>query len=838
MHRALAMAALLLAACPGKPADTGRGELDPEAPDLDGDGYGSDVDCDDDDPAVHPGATELCNGVDDDCDGYIDDADPSVDGGQAWYEDGDGDGWGRDGDAVVRCTAPTGWVAVDGDCDDGSVAVHPGAAELCNGVDDDCDGVVDDDPVDGEVWYADADADGYGAPDLPVRACARPGGYVGDATDCDDGDASIHPGANERCDGVDEDCDGAVDEDPVDPPAWYADVDGDGYGDPTVATSACLRPGGHVADATDCDDGDATIHPGADEHCDGVDEDCDGAVDEEPVDGGAWYLDGDGDGYGDGGVSTTACGQPSGYVADGTDCDDADPAVSPGAQERCDGVDDDCDGAVDESPAVDAPTWYADVDADGYGDAGSATAACSQPSGHVADGTDCDDGDPGIHPGASESCDGIDEDCDGSVDEGAVDGSTWYADADGDGYGDAASATTACAAPSGYGSDATDCDDSDPYSHPGAAELCDGVDNDCDGSVDGGGLATWFDSAGTPTDLSGTLGAGTPSAAVTLGATRDGTLVLCPDTWYLHLEVATADYAVVGMGGSGSTVLQGDGTAPILQARSGAAVIAVEGLTLSGGWGGDGAGISGGSAVVDLTLDDVVVQDCFSYGDGGGIYLVGGSLAATDLVLDGNDAISSGGGIYLYGGTASFSGLTVTGNTAGYISGGLYLTHGPFTLDDVLISGNQSAYGGGLMGYYGTLSMSDCEVSGNAATTWGGGAYLHTASLSLDSCQIFGNQAGTSTAYGAGGGVFAYNGSSIGCIGSASETAGIYLNSAYYGGGVYLYDAYAAVVSSACDWGTSTAGDDNWWGDVSSPYFWAASFGVDASFTCVGTACY
>ncbi|MCB9762036.1 MAG: putative metal-binding motif-containing protein [Alphaproteobacteria bacterium] len=169
---------------------------------------------------------------------------------------------------------------VEADCDDGDPAVHPGADEVCDGVDNNCDGTVDEDATDAPTWYPDADADTFGDPASPATACAAPEGHVADATDCDDADATVHPGADEVCDGVDQDCDGEVDEDATDAPTWYADADADTFGDPTVTVDACEAPEGHVADATDCDDADATVHPDAIDDCDRIDNDCDESIDE------------------------------------------------------------------------------------------------------------------------------------------------------------------------------------------------------------------------------------------------------------------------------------------------------------------------------------------------------------------------------------------------------------------------------------------------------------------------------------------------------------------------------------------------------------------------------
>ncbi len=473
--------------------------------DDDGDGWAACEDCDDSDAAVHPGGTELCNGVDDDCDGTVDE-DEAADA-SAWYADTDGDGYGDAGSTESACTAPSGYVADSNDCDDSDAAVHPAAAEACNGVDDDCDGSVDeDDAADAATWYQDLDADGYGDAAASTVACDAPSGYVADASDCDDSDGAVNPASTELCDGVDNDCDGSVDEDDAaDAATWYADADSDGYGDAAASTVACHPPSGYLADTTDCDDGDAAVHPAASELCNGMDDDCDGAVDEDSAtDAATWYADADGDGYGDAASSTAACSQPSGHVADATDCDDGEAAIHPAATEVCNELDDDCDGAVDDDDASLDPgtgsTWYTDADADGWGDAGSTIEACSQPSGTVADATDCDDDDAAVHPAADEACNGVDDDCDGAVDEdSAVDADTWYLDADGDGYGDASDSVIGCGAPSGYVADATDCDDDDAAVHPASTEVCNGIDDDCDGAVDdedasldGASTTTWY----------------------------------------------------------------------------------------------------------------------------------------------------------------------------------------------------------------------------------------------------------------------------------------------------------------------------------------------------------
>jgi hypothetical protein len=161
------------------------------------------------------------------------------------------------------------------------------------------------------------------------------------------------------------------------------------------------------------------------------------------------------------------------------DCNDMDERVHPMAPERCNGVDDDCDGTTDEDPIDAAAIVFRDVDGDGYGDDASAMRACSTSAGLVERGMDCDDSTSSIHPGASEACNGIDDDCDEVVDNGLT-RTIWHADRDRDGFGDPAMTLSACVAPPGYVDEATDCDDRSMIAHPGGTEICNGADDDCD----------------------------------------------------------------------------------------------------------------------------------------------------------------------------------------------------------------------------------------------------------------------------------------------------------------------------------------------------------------------
>ena len=381
----------------GVGADSGGDDSD-AAVDNDGDGSPEGEDCDDADPTTYPGAAELCDGEDNSCDGAIDEGVLS-----SFYADGDGDGYGA-GDTLLACEAPSGAVAQDGDCDDADPRYNPGAAET------DC-ADPNDYNCDGSVGYADGDGDGFAA-----------------CQECDDGDAAVNPTAIEVCDGRDNDCDGVTDgADATDATTFYADSDGDGYGDVDFPVVDCAQPEGYASLSTDCDDSAAAVNPGAAEVCDTLDNDCDGLIDDadESVDlttGGTFYADNDGDGFGDADAPMGACALPaSGAAENDADCDDGDGAVNPDASEVCDELDNDCDGLIDDADdSVDlstGETFYGDSDGDGYGDSDELITACALPSGAAVVDGDCDDGAGTTFPGATDACDGEDNNCDGLIDE-------------------------------------------------------------------------------------------------------------------------------------------------------------------------------------------------------------------------------------------------------------------------------------------------------------------------------------------------------------------------------------------------------------------------------------
>ncbi|MBX7190793.1 MAG: putative metal-binding motif-containing protein [Sandaracinaceae bacterium] len=364
-----------------------------------------------------------------------------------------------DGHGASSCVDARG-VPLGDDCDDAEISVHPGAAELCDaeGADEDCDPST--------LGGRDGDGDGF------VDSACCNGSACGD--DCNDAVRGASPAGTEVCDGLDDDCDGSIDEDVL--ALVFRDLDGDGHGDPAASRMACPGAGGYVALGDDCDDASAMRSPTLFEACDGIDNDCDGVAD--PADAPVivrWYLDEDGDGFGDPSRATESCAVPGpGFSLLGTDCDDADAARHPGQREQCNGLDDDCNGRPDFEIG---PGDTEDDDLDGRPDARCTPAP-------APDRADCDDRDAATGGGASEICDGRDNDCDRATDEGVF-STLFYRDADADGWGNATGGTlVGCGAAVGYTERAGDCDDANVDRHPSQIEACNGTDEDCDARID------------------------------------------------------------------------------------------------------------------------------------------------------------------------------------------------------------------------------------------------------------------------------------------------------------------------------------------------------------------
>ena len=373
--------------------------------------------------------------------------------------------------------------------------------------------------------------------------------------------------------------------------------------------------------------------------------------------------------------------------------------------------------------------WYLDADGDGFGAEGSSS--CQKEEGYVSIGGDCDDSDDSIHPDAQEVCDGVDQDCDGQVDEDAVDMIEGFVDSDGDGYGDTFVAS--CDPVSGLVDEDGDCDDEDPAIHPGAEDICDGVDNDCDGQDGTGGLNV-------------------PGSYATIGeavdAAEDGDMVcVSPGTYTERFSFDDKDILVIGSGGSEVTFVDGqqNGTIVTFEGEESDDAL-LQGFTLLNGAAPMGGGVhvrEGASP----TIRDVAVVDAECPGlavcRGAGIALEKSGAVLIDVRVTGSRSWASetveGGGMYVDGGNVELLRVTVsdnsvenTGSGKNAFGGGLYV-EGDLSGTNVILTGNTvssdwTAAGGGAHVEQGELELTNAIVAQNEVE----GRYLATgAGLSL-----------------------------------------------------------------------------------------------------------
>ena len=698
-------------------------------------------------------------------------------------------------------------------------------------------------------------AEGYAQTTLTVIVDQDHDGVAAE-DDCDDEDPNSFPGAVDVCDGVDNDCDGIPDNNP---PVWYLDSDNDQFGTGT-GVQACDAPEDHVADNSDCDDSDDTQFPGADELCNGEDDDCNDLVDDDPIDAIAYYPDVDNDGTGADDEVVYACEAPSGiYTEVPGDCDDSNAAINSAAAEVCDGLDNDCDDRIDEEP----PTWYTDADDDGYGVTSSAVEQCEPPSPTaVQEGNDCDDTLNTVNPGATEVCNDIDDDCNGSIDDSVSEGIEWFADLDGDGFGDPESSQLACDQPDNTAERPFDCDDSDPAKNPTAEELCNNEDDDCDGNIED---ALWAgEDHPYPTPMAAvraavagdmvciesgvyteTMNFGGKNLRV-MGVDRDtvimqsttgprftggenATSLLAHMTFDPRAEDGSST-APVGCGGLGCA-LSISNTSPTLRdlrfagfaassreinatvsVSGGAAVFEdvefadmtttqgyingreVTGVFRANNWNGSGHGMT-------FTNNQTVrynANNTYPYSNTKGLamYLSGGSTMLEDVTITGNVGNSpqtNNGTIYVTGGTHTFERLRVVDNTlnrgrggAFFITGAANVTINNGVLADNYVTGT-NPLGGAILIQSGTVALNNVDiigntVSGSSTTDCGGGAIGHygpnTSSLTAVNA-IFANNTATCGGVQQGGVIATDTGSSS----SNSFTAALsYVN--LFGNGV------------------------------------------------------
>ena len=493
-------------------------------------------DCNDNNNLINPNATEICDGVDNNCDLNIDESLPTF----TYYLDADNDGFGDLNFTTTDCSVPAGYSVNSLDCNDANNQINPSATDVpANNIDEDCSGAdaplvplmlgiyeftqpsacpvtataVTTQPTTatfgtflssgvncqaaGNVynnndWNTTTTIDLTEYAEFSITAnecqsidldriafnhrCSATGGtptwYVRSSLDNYATDLGTGISGNNNNQNLDDTVTLGAAFNAVSnvtfrfyltgigttgatfrfdnvslygnafalpTQTYYADVDNDGFGDLSFDSLSCSIPVGFVLNSTDCNDADSLINPNT-----------------------VWFLDTDLDTFGDASNSIVSCTQPAGYVLDSTDCNDNDNQIT---------------GSI---------MYYVDADLDGFGDFATGATFCTNPgAGYVTNSTDCDDSNNSIFPGATEICDGIDNDCVGGIDNGLT-FVTYYTDADLDGFGTGAGQSLCTNPGTGFAIVAGDCNDSNDQINPDSPEICDGIDNDCAGGIDNG----------------------------------------------------------------------------------------------------------------------------------------------------------------------------------------------------------------------------------------------------------------------------------------------------------------------------------------------------------------
>lgn len=451
------------------------------------------------------------------------------------------------------------------------------------------------------------------------------------------------------------------------------------------------------------------------------------------------------------------------------DCNDSDPNIFPGADEICDGFDNDCDGAVDND-AIDGAKTYLDGDGDGFGNEASEVVACQLDPGYVDQAGDCDDGNSAVNPDAQEVCDltETDDDCDGLVNlfDDSIDVSTtisYYPDVDQDGYGDTfADVTLACSDPSTadlrYVTNNNDCNDSSNLAKPGGIELCDGLDNDCDATTDEDGMVMSVDRSGGRQDRTATFSAGTPSKPISYRTIGEETLYFCDGTHYANIQT---EYSLdlKGVNGDTRTVLSGASRGSVVEMTGDSIDVTISGLTIEGGqafandtsaveYAGGGVHCNGASTLV---ITDSKISDNTADESGGGIYGQNCTITIENTEIAENTTEVVGGGIMLFGGSITLNETTVSQNDAGVMGAGIALISDmssatakvtTFTMNNSVVTSNTAAfYGGGILIDGGstascTASTGRYGVFGNDALRSGGGVFLADGDFESTGCDF------------------------------------------------------------------------------------------------------